>query len=294
MLRHSCGAPHVTGQRACAGVRIVRADVWADGAVRGDIPAFARRARGVLGRGRSLDRLGRAVPAGARRLAQAVLPLVLRSAAEHLLQRARPARRAWACRPAGADLRLSARRQGLDAHVPRPARRRRAFRRRACRTGCRAGRPRHRLHADGAGGRDRDARLRAPRRDPFRRLRRVRGERARDADRGREAEGDRHGLVRDRAGADRRVQAAARRGDRDGGSEAAAVPRPPAPDGRGRPRSAPGRRLEGCSGSGGAGGVRLGRRNRPAVHPLHVRARPGSRRGSSATTAATRWRSRGR
>ena len=50
--------------------------------------------------------------------------------------------------------------------------------------------------------------------DPLGRLRRLRGERAREPDRGRAAEGGRLRVVRDRAGADRRLQAAARRGDR--------------------------------------------------------------------------------
>ena len=40
--------------------------------------------------------------------------------------------------------------------------------------GRRQGRPRHHLHADGPGGGRRDARLRAPRRGPLRRLRRLR------------------------------------------------------------------------------------------------------------------------
>ena len=61
---------------------------------------------------------------------------------------------------------------------------------------------------------DRDARVRAARRDPLGRVRRLRGERAREPHRRRAAEGRRVGVVRDRAGARRRVQAAARRGDR--------------------------------------------------------------------------------
>ena len=57
------------------------------------------------------------------------------------------------------------------------------------RSGRREGRPRDHLHADGARGRDRDARVRAPRRDPLGGLRRLRRQRAGQADRRRQAQG---------------------------------------------------------------------------------------------------------
>ena len=129
-------------------------------------------------------------------------------------ERARPARRGRPRRPARADLRLAGHRHEGGVHVPRAPRRRSRASRGARGAGRRARRPGDRLHADGSGGARRDARLRADRGRALGRLRRLRGERARDAYRGRAAEGRRLRLVRDRAGADRRVQAAARRGDR--------------------------------------------------------------------------------
>ena len=59
-------------------------------------------------------------------------------------------------------------------HLRRAADRGAAARRRAARSRRRQGRPRHPLHADGAGGGDRHARLRAHRRDPFGGVRRLR------------------------------------------------------------------------------------------------------------------------
>ena len=171
--------------------------------------------------------------ARARRLSRPVLPLVQRRAAEHLLQRARPARRARSGRPARPDLRLAGHRDDEDLHVSRAARSGRVLRGRAGGAGGRARRPRDRLHADGPGGGDRDAGVCPHRRGALGRLRRLRGRSAREPDRGREAEGGRHGVVRDRAGARRRLQAAARRRDRDGRVEAAALHRPAALDARG-------------------------------------------------------------
>ena len=80
--------------------------------------------------------------------------------------------------------------------------------------GVEQGRPRHPLHADGAGGGVRDARLRADRRDPFGGVRRLRGEGARDPARRLQAEADPVGELRHRGGARRALQAAARRRDR--------------------------------------------------------------------------------
>ena len=97
-------------------------------------------------------------------------------------------------------------RNGADVHVPRAARRGGQVRRRARRRRRREGRSGDHLHADDPGGCDRDARVRADRRDPLGGLRRLRRQRARDPDRGRPAEGRGLGLVRDRARAsDRRT-----------------------------------------------------------------------------------------
>jgi hypothetical protein len=76
----------------------------------------------------------------------------------------------------------------------------------------------------------------AHRRDPLGRVRRLRGARAREPDRGRTTEGRRLRLVRDRAGDARRVQAAHRRRDRDVRGEARALHHPAAPAARGRAR----------------------------------------------------------
>jgi phenylacetate-CoA ligase len=65
-----------------------------------------------------------------------------------------------------------------------------------------------------------DARLRAHRRGPFRGVRRLRRQRAGDAHRRRQAEADPLRLLRHRAGPCRRLQAAARRGDRPGEAQA--------------------------------------------------------------------------
>ena len=86
------------------------------------------------------------------------------------------------------------------------------------------------LHADGAGGGDRDARLRADRRDPFGGVRRVRGARAGDPHRRRQAAGHRLGLVRGRGQPGYPLQAAARRGDRGGAVEAIGLRRAAAAD----------------------------------------------------------------
>ena len=99
--------------------------------------------------------------------------------------------------------------QALAAH---PARLRR-----------RQGRPRHHLHADGAGGGDRHAGLRAHRRDPFGGVRRLR--RARSWPRASTTPSRRLILsasLRHRARPHRQLQAAARRGDRARRAQAAA------------------------------------------------------------------------
>src|SRR6202048_2924841 len=74
------------------------------------------------------------------------------------------------------------------------------------------GRPRHPLYADGAGGHDRDAGLRADRRGAFGGVRRFCRQGARDPDRRCQAKADLFGELRPRARPHRAIQAAARRG----------------------------------------------------------------------------------
>ena len=90
-----------------------------------------------------------------------------------------------------------------------------AIRRSTAQPRSRQGRPRRHLHADDPRGGDRDAGLRTPRRGALGRIRRVRRPRVGGADRRRPPGGGRVGIVRDRAVANRRVQADAGRGDRD-------------------------------------------------------------------------------
>ena len=80
--------------------------------------------------------------------------------------------------------------------------------------GRREGRPRRHLHADGARGRHRDARLRPARRGALGGVRRLRRGRARRPHRRRAAQGHRVRVLRHRGQPGRRVQAAARRGAR--------------------------------------------------------------------------------
>ena len=87
----------------------------------------------------------------------------------------------------------------------------------------------------------------------------------------RAAEGRRHRLVRDRAGPRRRVQAAARRGDRPGrGASRSAASS--SSGRRSRRSSSPGGTSTGTEAVAGAepARVRPGRGDRPALHPLHV------------------------
>ena len=266
----------------------------AGGPVRRDLLPFARRARGVLGRRGFADRLDGAVGTRARRLARAVLPLVHGRPHEHVLQRARSPRRRGPRRAARVDLRLAGHRHEGGLQLPRAARRRCALRRRARAAGRRPRRPSDRLHADGPGSARSDARMRPDRGRALGRFRWVRGKRARNTDRGRPAEGRRHGLVRDRAGACRRLQAAARRRHRGDRVEARMLHRPSACDARGRPRSGARPRLarRARSAPNPSSAFRSSRRTRCTSSTR--RGRPGSRRGSSATTAATPLRSRGR
>ena len=107
-----------------------------------------RRPSGAGCRG---DRLGRAVGTSARRLAGAVLPMVHRRAPEHVPQRARPPRRERSGRSARTDLPPVTGTQATFTYREL----RDAVARVAGHSSRRASvaEPRHRLHADGAGGR---------------------------------------------------------------------------------------------------------------------------------------------
>ena len=150
----------------------------------------------------------------------------------------------------------------------------------------RAGRPGDHLHADGARGGDRDARLRAARRDPLGGVRRLRRARARDPHRRREAEADPLGVLRHRGGPRDPLQAAARRGDRAGDAQARALHHPAAAAVRGGPAGGPRSGLAGR----GAGAQRLPtacRSPRPIRSTSSTpRAPPASPRAWCATTAA--------
>ena len=211
----------------------------------------------------------------ARRLQPAVLPMVPGRLAQHLLQRPRPPRARRARRPGGPDLRQSRDEHAADLHLRRAARQGRHLRGRARLAGGREGRPRGRLHADGPRGRGRDARVRASRRHPLGRLRRVRAGRAGRADRGRQADGHRRRQLRHRAQPGRRVQA-------DAGCRA----RPQRAQARVRDRAAARAVPSGCRcarhrlggdrlGRAGlrrrAGRLRRGRGDRPALRAVHLR-----------------------
>ena len=178
-------------------------------------------------------------------------------------------------------------------HLFGTAERGRGARRRAARSRRRKGRPRPDLHADGAGSRLRHARRRPPRRGPFRGLRRLRRPRACHPHRRLPSEGGCRRLLRHRAVAPGSLQAAARRRHRAGEVQARPLPRAGARGTSLRSGARPrhrlcGRRL-GAYGSGHEGALRPRRRDRPALHPLHLRHdRPAQGR------RARQWRPHGR
>ena len=147
---------------------------------------------------------------------------------QHLLQRARPPRARRPQRPAGADLRFPRHQHGEDLHLWPHAVRGAAARRHAARFRRGERRPRHHLHADGAGGGVRHARLRAHRRHPLGGVRRLRGQGARHPHRRLQAEGDPLRQLRHRGRARRALQAAARRGDQPRAAQAAGLHDPAA------------------------------------------------------------------
>ena len=161
------------------------------------------------------------------------------------------------------------------------------------------GRPRHPLHADGAGGAGRHARLRAHRRGAFGGVRRLRAEGARHPHRRCQAEGDPLRELRHRGGARHCLQAAARRRDRSGEAQARRLPDPAAPAAHVRAHARPRPRLADDLGRGaglGEESARAGAGARPPIRSTSStpRAPPASRRASCATTAATWSRCNGR
>ena len=169
----------------------------------------------------------------------------------------------------------------------------------AARSRRRARRPRDPLHADGAGGGDRHARLRAHRRHPFGGVRRLRRARIGHPHRRRQAEGDPLRKLRHRAGPHRRLQAAARRGDRAVAAQARRLLDPAtAAGGSDADRTAAttiGHRRATTRSSTRARFTIACRSRRPIRSTSSIRrARPGSRRAWCATMAATWSRSNGR
>ena len=243
-----------------------------------------RGLRGVLGRARRGAALGHQVGPGARLVEPAVREVVRRRQAQRLLQLPRPPRRGRQRRPRRLPL---ARRGGRGArrHLRRPARRRPEVRQRAEDARRRQGRRRRDLPADDPRGRGGDARLRAHRRDPQRRLRRLQRRVGPRADRVLRGEGPDHGRRRAPQGQDRADQGERRRGHRrprghDRRRQARRQRR--ADEGRARPllrRAARGRRRRVPARADGRRG--------PALHPLHVAARRPSRRASCTPPAAT-------
>ena len=129
-------------------------------------------------------------------------------------------------RAGGHHLRFAARRHQAHHHLSPAADRDAGARRHAARPRRRKRRPRHSLHADGAGGGDRHARLRAHRRRSFGGVRRLCRARIGDPHRRRQAEGDPVGQLRHRARPHRALQAAARRSDHAGAAQARRLPHP--------------------------------------------------------------------
>src|SRR5215469_3168127 len=111
---------------------------------------------------------------------------------------------------------------------------------------------------------------RSPRRGAFGRVRRLRLARARDADRRRQAGGNRIRLLRHRDRPHHPVQAAARRGDRRSKVETRCLRRIAAADVPGRTRARPRSRLGGTLRRRQTGRLRAGVGDRPALYPLHL------------------------
>ena len=186
---------------------------------------------------------------------------------------------------------------GDDArlHLCRAARRGGDARRRAAGPRRRQGRPRHHLYADGAGGGDRHARLRAHRRHPFRRVRRLRRAGARHPHRRRasRSSSSRPPAASSPAASSPTSRCSTRRSSSrrhkpQYGADPAAAAMSQATLRR-RPRPRLGERGRRRQGARPRGRLRAGRRHRSALHPLHLRHdRPAQGR------RARQWRPHGR
>ena len=132
------GAPPVPGPPGPAGGDRPRC---ADGRLPDRTRPEHRGPRGLLGRAGAARRLDQEAEAGPRRRPPAVLPVVPRRHAEHLLQRAGPARRERPRRPHRPDPRLAGHGHPGVAHLRAAARAHRGLRRRPACHGRGRGRP---------------------------------------------------------------------------------------------------------------------------------------------------------
>ncbi len=151
-----------------------------------------------------------------------------------------------------------------------------------------AGRPRGDLHADGAGGGGRHAGLRAAGGGAFRGVRRLRGARAGQADRGCAAGRHRHRVLRAGAGAGGGLHAAAGGGAGVEPAPAARLPGAAAPGAGGGAGAGPRPRFRGGGGGGHPASAGAGGRDRPAICALHLR-----HDGQAEGPGARQWRPRG-
>ena len=251
------------------------------------------RPRDLLARRIRARRLADAVRVGARLFEAAVRQMVRRRTDQSVPQRGRPASRR-ARRPAGAHLHLDRDRRRQTLHLSRARRRSEPLRGDAQGAGRRARRSGADLHADDRRSGVRHARLRAHRRDPLGRLRRLRRGEPRHTDRRCDAEADGHLRRRDARRQAGPLQAPGRRGDAARGEPAAQgdhrQPGPRSCDGdRPGPRS---RLRDAALEHDGRARCRANGSNPPSRRTSSTRpARPASRRACSATPAATPSRS---
>ena len=217
------GAPreevHVGGEALSGLEGMGRAGLYRRGEVSNDVSAKHRRPERLLGRAGEAHRLDEAFHQGEEhhlRIPERLHQMVRGRRAQHLGELHRPA--SEGPRRPGRDP-LGGRRpgRGQEDHLSRAARA--CLPPRQCDEGARRqeGRPRHDLHADDPGGGLRDARLRADRRGPLRRLRRLLAGFAREPHRGLPLRFRHH---RRRGPARRQADPAEgqhRQGDREGG-----------------------------------------------------------------------------
>ncbi len=255
--------------------------------------ALAAQPGSILGRGRQRNRLDREAEENLRQGRRHLWPLVRGRRLQYLLQRARPPRAGRARATGGADLRFAGHQPEAHVQLRPPAVGSAIARRHAARLRRHQRRPRHPLHADGAGGGVRHAGLRAHRRHPFGGVRRFRGERTRHPHRRRQAESNPVGELRHGRRARHPLQAAARRGDQARQAQARHLPHSPAPAMRGAVDARPRPRLAQNLGARGQLRqdlrMRARARHRSALHSLHLgHDRNPERRG------ARQWRPHGR